>query len=199
MNPQFWWYLSRAAGIVAWALAALAVLWGMALSTRALGARPRAPWLTDLHRHLGALTIAFTAVHLGALVADSYVHFGAADLLVPMASDWKPGPVTWGILAAWGLAAVEVTSLLGRRVPKVWWRRVHLLSYLVLLSSTVHLLTAGTDARNPVVVGAVVVVVAAPVFFEVYRRVGPGKAASVRSGSTRPGPARADASPAAGG
>lgn len=182
MNPQFWWYLARAAGLVAWVLAALAVLWGMALSTRALGARPRAPWLTALHRHLGALTIAFTGVHLAALVADSFVHFGAADLFVPYASDWRSGAVAWGVLAFWGLVVVEATSLAGRRVPKVWWRRIHLLSYLVLLGATVHLVSAGTDARNPAAVVAVVVVLAAPAFFEVYRRVGPGKAASVRSG-----------------
>jgi DMSO/TMAO reductase YedYZ heme-binding membrane subunit len=87
------------------------------------------------------------------------------------------------VLAFWGLLAVEVTSLAGRRVPKVWWRRVHLTSYLVLLASTVHLVTAGTDARSPAMVLAVVVVLAAPAFFEVYRRVGPGRAASVRSRS----------------
>ena len=50
---KVWWYVSRASGVVAWLLAAMAVLWGLALSTRALGAKPRAPWLLDLHRFIG--------------------------------------------------------------------------------------------------------------------------------------------------
>ena len=45
------------------ALAAASVLWGMALSTRALGARPKAPWLLDLHRFLGGMTVLFVGAH----------------------------------------------------------------------------------------------------------------------------------------
>ena len=67
------------------------MLWGIALATRALGPNPKAPWLLDLHRHLGGLTVLFTGIHMGALVADTYVHFGLADLLVPFASPWKTG------------------------------------------------------------------------------------------------------------
>ncbi len=201
MNPQFWWYVSRATGLVAWALSALAVLWGMALATRALGARPKAPWLLDLHRFVGGLTVVFVAAHLGALWADSYVEFGPRELLVPMASSWKAGPVTWGVVALYGLLAVEVSSLLMSKLPKKVWHGIHLTSYLVFVGATVHLFTAGTDARHPAVVLGVVAVLAATAFFAVYRWVGPGRAASVKaskaskaSGGSRasgaPGPSR---------
>ena len=90
-SSQVWWHVARASGIVAWALAAATVLWGLALSTRALGPRPRAPWLLDLHRFLGGLTVVFVAVHLIGLWADSYVTFGYTELFVPMASAWRPG------------------------------------------------------------------------------------------------------------
>ena len=33
----------------------------------------------------------FVVLHVAALVADSYVDFGLADVLVPLASSWKPG------------------------------------------------------------------------------------------------------------
>ena len=72
----------------------------------------------------------FLAVHLGALVADSYVHFGVADLLVPFASSWKSGAVAWGVVAFWFLIAVEVSSLMMRRLPRRTWRAIHLTSYL---------------------------------------------------------------------
>ncbi len=143
MNEQFWWYVSRSAGIAAWALALASVLWGIALATRALGPNPKAPWLLDLHRHLGGLTVLFTGIHMGALVADNYVHFGLADLLVPFASAWKTGAVAWGVIAFWLLLGIELTSLLMKRIPKVWWRRIHLTSYAVAVMTTIHLFTAG--------------------------------------------------------
>lgn len=86
MTPPLWWYVAGPSGLVAWALATLAVVWGLALSTRLLGKRPAPAWLLDLHRFLGGLTTVFVAVHIGALVADNYAHFGLGDLLVPMAS-----------------------------------------------------------------------------------------------------------------
>jgi DMSO/TMAO reductase YedYZ heme-binding membrane subunit len=180
MNEHVWWYVARATGIVAWAVSAASVLWGMALSTRALGARPRAPWLLDLHRFLGGLTVLFVGGHLGALVADSYVDFGVRDLLIPFASSWKPLPVAFGVVALYLLLAVEVTSLLRNRLPKRIWRGVHLSSYGAYLAASVHFLAAGSDAANDVLRVGVVLTGAAMSFFLVYLVVGPGKAASVK-------------------
>lgn len=179
MNPQVWWFVARASGIVAWVLAALSVLWGLALSTRALGRKPGAPWLLDLHRFLGGLTVVFVAVHLVGLWADSYVEFGPLELFVPFTSSWKPLEVAWGVVAFYLLLAVEITSLLMKRLPKRVWHGIHLLSYVVYATGTVHLLLAGTDADNPALRWTVLVSVGAVVFFTVYRAVGPGKRASV--------------------
>ena len=188
MRPELWWYVARATGLVAWALAVASILWGLALSTRAGGKRPKAPWLLDLPRHLGGLTMAAVALHLVALVADSFATFDLVDLLVPFASGWRPGPVAWGVVAFWLLLAVEVTSLLGRRVPKKWWRRVHLTSYVVAVTATVHGLTAGADAGNPVVLGAVVVATAAIAFFTAYRFLAPKRAAASARAARSPVP-----------
>ena len=46
----------------------------------------------------------------------------ALDLLVPGASQWRPTAVAWGVIALYLLLAVEVTSLLKRRVPTRLWR-----------------------------------------------------------------------------
>ena len=35
MSGQFWWYVTRASGIVAWLLLTASVLWGIVLSTKA--------------------------------------------------------------------------------------------------------------------------------------------------------------------
>lgn len=193
MDPKIWWYLSRATGLVAWGLAVASILLGLALATRALGPRPRAPWLLALHRWLGALTLAFTAGHVSAIVADSFVHFGVADVLVPFASSWKPLPVAWGIVAAWFLVAIQLTSWQMKRVSKSTWHAIHLTSYLVAVLATVHGLTAGADTANPMFFWALISTIAATAFFAIYRRLAPKKPArprippraAVRAGATQ--------------
>jgi DMSO/TMAO reductase YedYZ heme-binding membrane subunit len=148
VSEQLWWHLARATGVVAWAGAVGAVLVGLALASRIGGREVPASWLLALHRHLGALTLAFTGAHLAALVADSYLEFELLDLVVPFRSGWRPGAVAWGVGALWVLVVVEVTSLLRRRLPNRLWRSVHLLSYAGALAASVHLFTAGHDQAN---------------------------------------------------
>src|SRR5207247_737997 len=88
----FPWYVARASGLVGWGLLAAATLWGLALSTKVLGRRPRPNWILDLHRWLGGVALIFSGVHLVAIFADQYVHFGLASLLVPFVSTRTPPP-----------------------------------------------------------------------------------------------------------
>jgi hypothetical protein len=180
MTSQLFWFTARASGIVAWALLAAGVLWGLALSTRALGSRPRPNWLLDLHRFLGAAGVVFTGVHVVSLVADNYVHFGLTQVLVPLASSWHPVAVAWGITSMYLLLAVEVTSLLRKHLSRRFWRATHLLSFPLFATATVHLLSAGTDRRNLVLRLAVVLATVAVVALTVLR---------LTAESRRPGPA----------
>jgi hypothetical protein len=179
------WYVARACGLTAWALAWASVVMGLALSTRALGRRPRAPWLNDLHRFQGGLTVIFVAVHVGALMTDRYVPFSLEQVLVPYATHWKPGGVAWGIAACYLLLAVEITSLLMRRLPRRLWKGVHFSSYGLAGAASLHLLTAGTDAHIAAVRWAVLSLLAATAFFIFYRLSGPGRRASVAASKPR--------------
>lgn len=143
-----WWYLARASGLVAWALLSASVLWGLCLSTRVFDRSVSPKWLTDLHRFLGGTALLFTGMHVATLVADSYVHFGAKEVLVPFASAWRPAAVAWGVIALWILLAVEATSLLMKHLPRRLWHAVHLSSFVLFFAATTHAITAGTDARS---------------------------------------------------
>jgi len=181
MSDQVWWYVARASGTVSWALLALSVVWGLTLSTRWLGRRARPNWLLDLHRFLGGAGVVFVAVHVAALVADSYTHFGPTDLLVPFASHWHPVAVAWGVVGAYLLVAVEVTSLLRKRLSKRLWHATHLLSFPLFVLATVHGLTAGTDATNPILLWAMAAtsVVVAVLTASKFRRPHPRPVPSV--------------------
>jgi DMSO/TMAO reductase YedYZ heme-binding membrane subunit len=148
MSGQTWWYVARSGGIVAWALLAVSVFWGLALSGRFLGRRPKPNWMLDLHRYLGGLAVVFTAVHVIALIADGYITFTLLGVLVPFVDDYQPGAVAWGIVAMYLLVAVEVSSLLRRRLGKRTWRALHYLSFPLFFVGTVHLLQIGTDRRT---------------------------------------------------
>jgi predicted ferric reductase len=150
VNSQVWWFVSRSSGLIAWLLVSLSVCWGLFVSTKAVAKASTPAWLLDLHRFLGGLAVSFTAIHLIGLWADSYVEFGWAELFVPMASEWKPGPVAWGIVGMYLLIAVEVTSLAIKRLPRRLWRAVHHLSLPLYAMATYHGVKAGTDRANEV-------------------------------------------------
>jgi DMSO/TMAO reductase YedYZ heme-binding membrane subunit len=169
VDPKLAWYISRASGLVAWALLSASVLWGLFLSTKTLSKSTPPAWLLALHRHLGGLGVVFVVVHAGALLFDDYAPFTVEQILVPMASDWKPGAVAWGVVAFYLLVAIEVTSLLGRRFPKRWWRRVHVLSFPLFVVATVHLLVAGTERHNQALLATVLIVTTLVAFLVVVR------------------------------
>jgi DMSO/TMAO reductase YedYZ heme-binding membrane subunit len=198
MTSQLWWDVARAGGLLGWGLLSASVLWGLALSSRIFGRRPRPAWLLDLHRYLGGLAVIFVGVHVAAIMLDTFVSFGPLETFVPFASSWNPGAVAWGIVALYLLLAVELTSLARSHLPLRLWRRVHYLSFGVFVFSTVHLLTAGTDRNNPALLLAVVAVCGAVVLLTALRVTpknrqpfAPRPTRTPRSGDpVAPGPAR---------
>jgi predicted ferric reductase len=199
VTTQLSWHVARATGVVAWALLTAAVVWGLLLSTRLARGRPTPVWLLDMHRFIGGAAVSFTLLHLGGLVADTYVHFGLADLLVPYASSWRPGAVALGVVSLYLLMAVELTSLLMRRIPRSVWRGVHLTSFVLFWSATFHFVVAGTDAGHPLARWGINLAAATVVFLSLVRILSPraargrGRQAASRhrtssaGGGTRPG------------
>ncbi len=187
MSEQFWWFLARGSGVVAWLFLTASVLWGIFLSTDLFPKHRRPAWLLDLHRWLGGLTVAFVVVHVASLIADSYVQFNLVDVLLPFASEWRPVPVALGVLGMWGLVAVEATSMAMKRLPKRTWRAIHLTSYATFWLSGLHGAFAGTDALQPLFAITLAASVVAVVFTVTYRMLN-GRKRSRRTGAARTAP-----------
>ena len=183
-GTQAWWFLSRGSGIVAWAMLAATNLWGIMMVTRIF--KPMRPaWMLDLHRWLGALTIITLAIHLGGLVADTYVYFGWRQILIPQGSAWKTGAVTWGVVSLYLLAVIELTSRMMKRLPRKVWYTVHLSSYALFACATVHGALAGTDSGNRLYVYTVALMIAVAVIGLVIRVLRGRQRRIVRSASMR--------------
>lgn len=173
MNNQFWWYVARASGLVAAVLVAATLLWGLLITTHLIDRRGMPAWLTDLHRGLGGLSVVFIGIHLGSLVADSYLEFSWRELFVPFASTYRAGAVAWGVVALWGMVLVEGSSLVVRRRKRSgWWRRIHYLSFPVGALVGVHMLTAGSDVGTTPFRVIGLGVLGALLFLVIYRLMG---------------------------
>ena len=120
--------------------------------------------MLSTHRYLSALAVAFVAVHVVAIIADDFVHFGLADVLVPMVSSWHPVAVAWGIVSMYLLLVIEGTSLARQHLSPKVWRGIHVVSYVLLGMVTIHLLTAGTDATDLLPAASAILIGVAAVF-----------------------------------
>lgn len=162
LDPRTYWWISRSTGIIAWAVLTLSVIWGLALTTRLLGKFPKPAWMLDLHRHFASLASILVVVHVVSLMLDGYARFSLGDILIPMHTQWKPGPVAWGIVSLYVLIAVQGTSLGKRHLPLKVWRMLHFLSYPLWALATAHFITAGTDAYDPpfayIVIGTTILI-----------------------------------------
>lgn len=178
MNEKIWWYLSRSSGIVALVLLVLSVVWGVLLATRALRPYDRPAWLLDLHKWLGGTALVMTGLHLLGLYLDGYIDYGFAELLIPGASEFRPLAVAIGVLSFYVMIAVQATSYLRRRLSKRAWHRIHLLSYGLVWTASIHAGMAGTDTVNRVYQGLALVLSMLAAAATIVRITSPGKRAA---------------------
>jgi sulfoxide reductase heme-binding subunit YedZ len=151
MSDLMWWYVMRASGLVAWFFLTLTLLWGTIASGRLAGKGKPQRWIVDLHPYLGGIGLAALALHMVAAVADTYVGLTWANTVIPGTAHWRTGGIAAGVVAVWGLVAVEVTSLARRWLAKTTWRRIHLVSYAGAWLMGLHAVLTGTDIGNRLV------------------------------------------------
>jgi sulfoxide reductase heme-binding subunit YedZ len=165
MNTAFW-YASRATGIVALLLLTAVLVLGILVNRQ--GRLPGLPRfaVTDIHRNLSLLSVAFIAVHIVTAVLDTYVHIPLLSAVVPFASGYERLWLGLGAISLDLMAAMIVTSLLRGRLNRLVWRAVHLLAYASWPVAFAHSLGSSTDLQQGWLLGlsiACALVVAAAV------------------------------------
>jgi methionine sulfoxide reductase heme-binding subunit len=167
-NPA--WYVARAGGVLAFALLTVTVLLGVLLA----GRKTLPGWplfaVEDVHRFANLLTWSFIGLHVVALLADTYIGFSVAEVLIPFASHYRPAATAAGVVGLELLAALALTNAYRDRLPYAVWRRAHYLNFAVWLLALMHGVAAGTDARA-VWAGALYAVSAAAVAGAIAWRV----------------------------
>jgi len=145
------WYLTRAAGLVAYALLYLSVAVGLLQTLGVLRAFAAPVAAMDVHEHLSLWALYATVFHAVILVWNSHQPFRVAALLLPFASDFEPAWVGLGVLATYTMVGAIISTYLRARLRPGQWRVLHLLTVVGFLFALVHAVAIGTDAVHPAV------------------------------------------------
>jgi len=147
-NSTVFWYASRATGVVALVLLTVVFAIGIAINRQS-----RVPGLprfavTDLHRNLSLLAVAFVAVHVLTAVLDTFVNIPVLAIVIPFTSGYERFWLGLGAIAFDLMLAMIVTSLVRGRLNRTMWRAIHLTAYLCWPVAFLHGLYASGDLRQ---------------------------------------------------
>jgi len=90
---------------------------------------------------------------MASLFLDEYAAFSLQDLFIPFHSQyqkiaWLGGwPIALGVICTYILIAVQVTSLMMKKLPRKYWKAIHYSSYALVLLVSFHAGWSGTDVR----------------------------------------------------
>lgn len=153
----FWWLMARVTGIVGYVMIVASMVSGVVLHTRLVQRLASPVARMEWHKVLALLGLVLVALHGVALVMDGYVTITWSDLFVPGGTGYRPLWVSVGVLAMWLMVIVSLTAMWRKHLGPKAWKAIHLASYGVFATATVHGLMAGTDSNQPWMLGIYVV------------------------------------------
>jgi len=148
---QFFWVLSRVAGLSSYGALAVALVTGIALRTAVLDWLGSNRALRALHEYTTVLWIPLSVLHLGALLFDRTSRVAPIDLVLPFHTAYGTLGIGLGTLAVDLLLVVTVTAYLKRRMPAELWKWLHRLAYVAFAFVFLHAVLSGTDFSDPIV------------------------------------------------
>ncbi len=143
------WMVVGGSALVAYALLAASVLWGLVLSLGVLG--KSGTKLSDVHEALSVGALFATLVHMAGIAFDGLVDFDPAAILVLGRAPWRPVAVACGVVAFYGMLVIIFSFHIRKHIGQATWRAVHYLSFGVFLAALIHGVTAGSDTAHPAV------------------------------------------------
>ena len=167
-SPIFW-FISRAAAVVAFLLLWLSTAWGISVSSKGLGGRISGAMAFAMHNVTSWLALGFAVVHGLSLLGDQVVTFSLPAILVPFASAYQPVLTGIGTLAMYAGVVVTAAFYLKKRLGYRTWRTLHGLSYAMFAAVTVHGVMLGSDTSSALMQAIYVVAGVSVVLLTVFR------------------------------
>jgi sulfoxide reductase heme-binding subunit YedZ len=142
------WYASRATGIVALLLLTAVLVLGILVNRQ--GRLPGLPRfaVTNLHRNISLLAVAFIVVHVLTAVLDTFVSIPLVSGVIPFASGYERLWLGLGAISFDLMLAMIITSLVRGHLNRILWRTIHLLAYLSWPVAFAHSIGSGKDLQQ---------------------------------------------------
>ena len=146
---QIWWFVTRAAGLIAYLLLWFSTVWGLAVPSKLVAPLLEQTYTFDFHQFISLLSIGFTVLHIIVLMVDQYLPFTIWQVLIPFLAPYRPFWVGVGVISFYIISLVTITFYLRSRIGMSAFRSIHELSLIGYLGATLHGLFAGTDGALP--------------------------------------------------
>jgi len=186
---QTMWYVTRSAGLIAYLLLWLSTAWGLAVSSKIFDLILHRTFTYDFHQFISLLAVGFIVLHVAVLMADQYLPFSLAQILVPFLSTYRPLWVGIGVGSFYLVLLVTITFYLRKWIGMKTFRAIHVLSLVAYLGATVHGFYAGTDsplaATQLMYAGTFLVIVFLTSYWLILRRM-ESKPAAIQASSPHP-------------
>ncbi len=166
---QAMWYITRAAGLTAYLLLWLSTVWGLAVTSKVFDPILQRMFTYDFHQFLSLLAIGFVILHIVVLLADQYLPFTVAQVLVPFIAPYRPVWVGVGIIGLYLTLLVTITFYIRRYIGQRSFRAIHYASFIAFLAAAAHGLFAGTDSALGSTQAMYLVTTLVAVFLTAYR------------------------------
>jgi predicted ferric reductase len=155
----FPWYVIRMSGLLGLGFMGLLMLSGIGqvtgLTYRFI--EPLKAWA--IHKAVALGLVAVIAVHVLAILIDSFMPFSLKQILVPFTSTYTNGTtllglsfagwaVGLGVLAMYAVAIIVASSLGWIDSKKKLWHWLHYLSYFAMAATLLHAVTVGTEFKD---------------------------------------------------
>lgn len=142
------WYISRAAGLVSFALLWFSIFLGISIRTPLLNRIIKPIYSRSVHQWVSLQALLFALLHGVALMFDATMHFSLLDIFVPFASSYQPALVALGTLAFYLMLLMIVTSYARDSLSQKTWRIVHTTNIILYAIGMIHSLYLGTDLQS---------------------------------------------------
>jgi predicted ferric reductase len=168
-SVQALWYVTRAAGLVAYLLLWLSTVWGLAVSSKVFDPVLQRFFSYDMHQSISLLAVGFIILHIVVLLGDRYLPFSLAQILIPFIAPYRPVWVGLGVIGLYLTLLVSVTFYIRQRIGYKTFHVIHFASFAAYIAALVHGWMAGTDSTlgttQVIYAGSALIVV----FLLVYR------------------------------
>lgn len=169
------WYIVRASGLVGFIILYALIFLGLAARIPALKKIVPSNSL-EIHCWLSIQAFIFIMIHGLAVPFDKFMqsqNVTFASVLIPFASPYHPALMALGIIGAYIMLVLMLTSHFKRLIPYRFWRTIHYLSMALYVFAVVHSFLLGTDFKNNwvwsvffVANGILVILIFANIFFK---------------------------------